>query len=72
MDVTKPSETVMLFVSFASSYDLSFRCLFFFSFYFFSGMVTWEESMPTAGEEFTTDRFINILSVVDSSSTSRE
>ena len=50
MDVTKPSETVMLFVAFASLYDLSSRYLSCFSFYFFSGMVTWEKLMSITGE----------------------
>ena len=52
MDVTNPPETAMLFVSFDSSYALSSHCLFCFSFYFFAGMVTWEESMPTFQEEW--------------------
>ena len=41
-----------MFVSYASSYDFSFCCLFYLSLSLFSGMVTWEESMSTAGEEW--------------------
>ena len=50
MNVTKPSETVTLFLMFASSYDLSLRCLLCLSLYIFTGTLTWKKLMSTLGE----------------------
>ena len=47
VNVKNPSETVILFVSFASSYDVSTRCLLCLLLSFFASMETLEELMLT-------------------------